>query len=157
MRNLRPIIHPVHGLPPRNRNISVPAPAIPALSPGRKGIIPGRFTPQLLKERLTRSPAPQPGKAEAVANIILLRLHRNIPLRTGRVPKTPILLLPVPVAGVILLLQNPTAHLPQDPAVHPGLVAVVAAIVVEEAAVAEAAAAVVAHVVEEGKPKISQS
>lgn len=150
MRNLRPILHPAHGLPPRNRNISVPAPVIPALSPGRKGKIPGRFTQQRRKERALRSPDRQ-------------HPHRIIPPRPGRVQKTPILLLPAPEAAVILPLQNPTVHLPADPAAHPGqvVIAVAAEAAAAEAAVAEAIAAeaiaAVAHVVEEGKPNISQS
>jgi len=150
----------MHGLPPRNRNISVPAPVIPAHSPGRKGKIPGRFTQQRRKESPLRSQARQQGKAEAAVNIILLLLHRNIPLRPGRVPKTHILLLPAPEAAVILPLQNHIVHLPPDPVVHPGPVVIAAAETAAAETAVEAAAeaaAAVAHVVEEGKPNISQS
>jgi len=109
------------------------------------------------------APVLQPEKAEAAPNIMLPRLHRNILLPTGPALKIPILLLPIPEAGVILLLQDHLARLPQ---VHPAEVpqdqAEAAEAAAAEAAAAEAAAAVhivvaVVHVVEGDKSKIAQS
>jgi hypothetical protein len=133
---------------------------IPAPSRDRKQtIIPGKFIRQHLKERLMYPAVLQPGKAEAIPGIIQALPHRNIPLPTGPVQGILILRLPIPVAAVLPLLPDHTAHLPpghpavarQDPAVEvaadPGQ-----AEVAEEAAVAVVRTAVVAVVhAEEGK------
>jgi ABC-type uncharacterized transport system ATPase component len=87
---------------------------------------------------------PLPGKAEVIPGIIPVHLHREVPVLTGLAQKILILLLPIPEAAAILLLQDHTARLLPDHQAEglPGQAAAAEA----AAAVAEVRTAVVAVV-----------